>query len=164
MTTRIQRISADALDIRRGPRAVTLLGAAAVLAVWVVLLWWRGPESRDGLALWVTGLFVVPWVCLRLWRGMRRRRHVLVRGAGRLLLDGQPLDVARIETRLVKHPLWRTPRGYAVSLWGMELDGRPVEVQLGRHATLMDASRAAGELEDFLELARAEKRGQATFP
>lgn len=163
MTTRIQRISADALDIRRGPRARTLLGAAAALAAWLLLLLWRGPESRDGLALWVAGLFVVPWVCLKVWRGMRRQRHVLVRGAGRLLLDGQPLDVARIETRLVKHPLWRVPRGYAVSLWGMELDGSPVELELGRHATLMEASRAAGELEEFLELARVEKRGQATF-
>jgi hypothetical protein len=161
MKTRIQRISADALDIRRGPRPLGLLGAAAALTVWLALLLWRGPESRDGLALWVTGVFLVPWVALRVWRGSRRERHVLTRGGGRLVLDGQPLDVARIETRLVRHWLLRLPRGFAVSLWGMEVDGRPVELELGRHATLMDAARAAGELEEFLELARAERPQRA---
>jgi hypothetical protein len=161
MTTRIQRISADALDIRRGPRAAGLLGAAAMLSAWLGLLLWRGADSRDGLALWVAGLFVVPWVALRVWRAGKRDRHVLVRGQGRLVLDGQPLDVARIETRLVRHPLLRLPAGYAVSLWGMEVDGRPVELELGRHATLMEAARAAGELEEFLEVARAERPERA---
>jgi hypothetical protein len=161
MSTRIQRISSDALDVRKGPKAASLLGAVAVLGVWLVLLLWRGPQSRDGLALWVSGLFLIPWTGLRLWRAARQQRHVLVRGSGRLLLDGQPLDVARIETRLVRHPLLRIPRGYSVSLWGMEIDGRPVELELGRHKTLMDASRAAGDLEDFLELARAERPERA---
>lgn len=161
MTTRIQRISADALDIRRGPRALSLLGAAAVLAAWVALMLWRGSDSRDGIALWVSGLLVVPWVALRVWRGSRRERHVLVRGNGKLMLDNQPLDVARIETRLVLYPLLKRPRGYAVALWGMEIDGRPVELELGLHRTLMDAARAAGELEEFLELARAERPERA---
>jgi hypothetical protein len=155
MGTRIQRIAADALDIQRGPRAMGLLGAAAVLFGWALLMAWRGADSRDGLALWVSGLVVVPWVAVRLWRGSRRERHVLVRGNGRLTLDNQPLDVARIETRLVLYPLLKRPRGYAVALWGMEVDGRPVELELGLHRTLMDASRAAGELEEFLELAKA---------
>jgi hypothetical protein len=131
-----------------------------MLAVWVALLLWRGVASRDGLALWTAGLFVVPWSGLRLWRAARRQRHVLVRGSGRLMLDGQPLDVARIETRLVRYPIFRFPRGYAVSLWGMEIDGRPVELELGRHKTLMDASRAAGDLEEFLELARVPERAR----
>ena len=161
MSTRLQRISADALDVRRGPQARSLVSALAVLAAWVALLLWRGPQSQDGIALWLTGLFLVPWLGVRLFRGLKRERHVLVRGAGRLVLDGQPLDVARIETRLVRHPLFRLPRGYAVSLWGMEVDGRPVELELGRHRTLMEASRAAGELEDFLELARAERPERA---
>ncbi len=155
MTTRIQRISADALDIRRGPGLMPAASALAVLSTWVLLLLWRGAQSQDGLALWVTGLAVVPWVALRLWRGTRAKRHVLVRGAGKLMLDNQPLDVARIETRLVLWPLLRRPRGYVVKLWGMEVDGRPVDLELGVHATLMDASRAAGELEEFLEMARA---------
>jgi hypothetical protein len=139
MGTRIQRIAADALDIQRGPRAMGLLGAAAVLFGWALLMAWRGADSRDGLALWVSGLVVVPWVAVRLWRGSRRERHVLVRGNGRLTL----------------YPLLKRPRGYAVALWGMEVDGRPVELELGLHRTLMDASRAAGELEEFLELAKA---------
>ena len=93
-------------EVALGP----MQGISRAWLAWVALLLWRGPESRDGQALWVTGLFVVPWLSLRVWRGMRRQRRVLVRGAGRLLLDGQPLDVARIETRLVRHALWRTPR------------------------------------------------------
>jgi hypothetical protein len=157
MSARIQRISADALSVRRGPNWGELFGATALLLVWAAILLWRGVESRDGLALWIAGAFLVPWCSLRLWRGAKQRRNVLVRGQGRLLLDGQPLDVARIETRLVRYPIFRLPRGYTVSLWGMEIDGRPVELQLGRHETLMEASRAAGELEDFLELARAER-------
>ena len=161
MATLIRRISPDALEVRSGPRLSGFFGALALFACWAALLLWRGQSSRDGLALWVIGAALVPYVGLRWVRALRRERHVLVRGQGRLVLDGQPLDVARIETRLVRYPILSMPAGYAVSLWGMEVDGRAVELNLGRHRTLMDASAAAGELEEFLEVARAERPERA---
>lgn len=161
MAPKVRRISPDALDVRSKPAVGRAFGAVLIFATWLSLLVWRGETSRDGVALWVTGAVLLPWVGLRIFRALQRERHVLVRGSGRLLLDGQPLDVARVETRLVRYPLLQIPAGYAVSLWGMEVDGRAVELQLSRHATLMAASAAAGELEEFLEVARAERPERA---
>lgn len=157
----VSRVAVDVLEIRRRSSLLPVWSAVLLLTCWVALLAWRGASSRDGLALLAAGLVVVPWVAVRLARGLRPERRVLVRSAGKLLLDGQPLDVARIELRVARHPILRVPSGYALSLWGMELDGHPVDLELGRFLTMLDASRAAGELEEFLEVAKAARTARA---
>jgi hypothetical protein len=132
-----------------------------ILAVaWCGLLFWVTATATQ-LALVCVGVVLLPLVLVRAFRTARARRNVLVRAPGRLLLDGEPLEVARVELRVLKHWLFRTPRGYALSLWALVGRGEPLDVELGRFSSMLDASLVSGQMEEFLERAKARAKGPA---
>jgi hypothetical protein len=124
-----------------------------------VLVWVSATPTI--LVLASAGVMVLPLVLVRAFRSARARRNVLVRAPGRLLLDGEPLEVARVELRVLRHWLFRTPRGYGLSLWALVGRGEPVDVELGRFVSMLDASLVSGQMEEFLERARARAKGPA---
>ncbi len=74
---------------------------------------------------------------------------VLERRDGLLLLNGEPLELARVETRVVRTVrFWR--KAWVVSVWALAVEGHTLEVELGRCATLVDASGLSGRAEAFL--------------
>jgi hypothetical protein len=129
----------------------------AVLWALPTLAYWAGFRPLDlgspaTLAWVVVGLVVLPLCTLKALGALKRRSHTLVRATGRLLLDGEPLELARVELRVQKMPITRVPTGYDLSLWLMTAAG-PIDLPLGRYKTLIDASRVSGELEDFVQRA-----------
>jgi hypothetical protein len=132
-------------------------GIAAGLTVVVALM--LSPEAGTFagiLALVLGALTCVPLGVL-LARALTTREHLLVRSTGRLLLDGDPLEMARVELRVTQWPLINRPTGYALSLWVMTLVG-PDEVPLGQFATMLEAATLSGELEDFIGKANARQQ------
>jgi len=108
--------------------------------------------SPASLAWVVVGLVVLPLCTLKALGALKRRNHTLVRTTGRLLLDGEPLELARVELRVQQWPITKVPTGYDLSLWVMTAAG-PLDLPLGRYKTLIDASRVSGELEEFVQRA-----------
>ncbi len=113
----------------------------------------------------VTVLFlagvVVPLVTVKALRAAVAKRHVLVRSPGRLLLDGEPLEAARVELRVIKHWLLRRPHRYALSLWALVGRGEQIDVELGQYPSMLEASQLSGQMEEFLERARQRAPGRA---
>ena len=93
-------------------------------------------------------------------RSARGAERTLVRTNGRLLLDGEPLDMARVELRVLKWPLTSVPNGYALSLWVMTASG-PEDVPIGQFPTMLEATALSGTLEEFVQ--RANNRSTVTF-
>ena len=104
---------------------------------------------------------VVPLVTVKAIRAAVAKRHVLVRSPGRLLLDGEPLEAARIELRVIKHWLLRRPHRYALSLWALIGRGEQLDVELGQYSSMLEASQLSGQMEEFLERARQRAPGRA---
>ena len=113
------------------------------------------------------GLFTVflysalfPVISVALVRLARKQERTLVRASSRLLLDGEPLEMARVELRVIKMPITRVPTGYALSLWVMTASG-PEDVPIGRFSTLLEASALSGQLEDFVQRANVKQHRHA---
>jgi hypothetical protein len=86
----------------------------------------------------------------------KAEERTLVRANNRLLLDGEPLDMARVELRVMKMMITGVPTGYALSLWVMTASG-PEDVPIGRFATLLEATATSGALEDFVQRANVKQ-------
>lgn len=137
-------------------------GVALVLtAVWVGVAMLLEADSGALVAFLISGMFVLPLCALAARRWLRRRVLSVVRTPGRLFLDGEPLELARIELRVTHWPVIKTPTGYALSLWVMTATG-PEDVALGHFESMLDASRVGGHLEDFI--ARATNRQPGRTP
>ena len=139
----------------------------ARLAVWgTALLALTGTLVVLDLAT-ASGLFtlllygaLLPVIVVALLRFAKRQERTLVRANGRLLLDGEPLEMARVELRVIKMPITRVPTGYALSLWVMTASG-PEDVPIGRFSTLLEASALSGALEDFVQRANVKQHRHA---
>ncbi|MBL8957125.1 MAG: hypothetical protein JNK82_40505 [Myxococcaceae bacterium] len=119
--------------------------------------------TTGGVRLAVGGAaaVILPLLWVKSVRAAVSRRHVLVRSAGRLLLDGEPIEAARIELRVLRHWLLRRPQRYALSLWALIGRGEQVDVDLGSYPSMLEASLLSGQMEDFLERAKARAPGRA---
>jgi hypothetical protein len=146
----------DCLVVRVG-RDFGRLAAGGVpfIAVWVALLLSRSDTPPFSVALGFAFFVLPPWGVM-LFRFARATERTLVRAQGRLLLDGEPLDMARVELRVVKMPITRRPRGYALSLWVMTASG-PEDVPIGHSRTLLEASSLSGQLEEFVQRANIKQ-------
>lgn len=142
----------DCIVLEQGPDV-----RRAVLWALPTVFYWLGFRpftlgSAPTLAWVAVGLVVLPLATLKAVRALKRTTYTLVRTTGRLLLDGEPLELARVELRVRKMPITKVPTGYDLSLWVMTAAG-PQDLPLGRYRTLIDASRVSGELEDFVQRA-----------
>jgi len=160
---RLSQSRSDYLGIEVGRDRARAGVALASLAAVAALTSWPEPGTAPGLlALLLGGATLVP-LGVVLARALRRRQHALVRSAGRLLLDGEPLELARVELRVTVTPVLRMPTGYALSLWVMTSVG-PDEVPLGRYRTLLEASTVSGTLEDFVQRANVRPHRHPSSP
>jgi hypothetical protein len=130
-----------------------------VLAAAWTGLWLAGTEGLLSLVVWVGGLFALPMLGVMLARALRAQRRLLVRANGRLLLDQEPLELARVELRMLHMPVTRMPTGYSLSLWVLASAG-PEDIPLGRYRTLVDASKISGALEEFVQRANVKQPGR----
>lgn len=129
--------------------SVTLLALAGMLAVMDL-------SSPAGLFTLFLDAAIFPVIVVALVRLAKTQERTLVRGNSRLLLDGEPLEMARVELRVLKMPITRVPTGYALSLWVMTASG-PEDVPIGRFSTLLEASALSGQLEDFVQRASVKQ-------
>lgn len=113
-------------------------------------------DSGWGVVTWFLGLATLPALGVFLFRAGRATERHLVRSNGRLLLDGEPLEMARVELRVLKMPITRVPTGYALSLWVMTATG-PEDVPIGHSRTLLEASSLSGQLEEFVQRANIKQ-------
>ncbi len=150
----------DCVVVRVGVDRSGLVLWAGVLAAFVSLF--ALVEFGSGLALLLcaASVAVVPALIVKLTRLGRRHERTLVRTHGRLLLDGEPLELARVELRVLKWPFTSMPTGYALSLWVMTASG-PEDVPIGQFKTMLDATSLSGTLEEFV--GRPSTRTTVTF-
>lgn len=138
-----------------------MLAPLSLTLAWATVAYFSGLGGPSGFVLLLIGLLFLPVIALRTFRRSVGKRHVLVRASGRVLLDGEPLEVARVELRVVKHWLLRRPQGYALSLWALVGRGDPTDLELGRFSSMLEATSLSGQMEDFLERAKARATGRA---
>src|ERR1700733_12033389 len=94
----VHALGADQLELLRPARPSRLILPFLLVAAWsgaVIAI----PVTAVSLALLTVGAVILPIVVIRAVRSSRPHRNVLVRAPGRLLLDGEPLEVARVELR-----------------------------------------------------------------
>ena len=113
--------------------------------------------TAAGAFLFITDAILLPILAVALVRLGRPQERTLVRANNRLLLDGEPLEMARVELRVLKMPITRVPTGYMLSVWVMTASG-PEDVPIGRFATLIEASSLSGALEDFVSRANVDRK------
>lgn len=136
-------------------------GARVCFPLWLMLglgLLWRLWNQELPAWVWVLHLLAGVIIVWRYRDAGVTKRHVLERFKGRLVLDGDILEVARVETRVLQWPLLKRPKGCRVSIWGMVMEGRVVELDVGHFPGLIEASRLTGELDRFFEQAKATSR------
>lgn len=117
-------------------------------------------SSAGGAFVLIADMVLFPLIAVGLIRLARRQERTLVRANSRLLLDGEPLEMARVELRVIKMPITRVPTGYLLSVWVMTASG-PEDVPIGRFATLLEASALSGQLEDFVQRANVKQHRHA---
>lgn len=157
MRVKVTQPQPDCVVIEQGRSyGLAALGVAGV-AAWAGALVALG-DTAAGLVWIVVGLVALPTAVLAALRALRTRTRSLVRTTGRLLLDGEPIELARVELRVSKFPVTRVPTGYVLSLWVMSSSG-PEDILLGRFPTLLDASTLSGTLEEFVQRASVKQAG-----
>jgi hypothetical protein len=136
---------------RFGLSALGVLLTAAALA-WVDL------STGAGLLLLALSASIISVLAIVMARAAKVATWTLVRTQGRLLVDGEPLELARVELRVAQMPITRVPTGYTLSLWLMSTAG-PIDIPLGTYRTLIEASNVSGTVEDFVQRANVKQPG-----
>lgn len=140
-------------------RSLKLLAIVSVYSALAVANFVAATEGwRLAIALITSVPLPVLWVFAL--RSARSRKVLLRREGQRVFCNGEELEVARIENRVV-FSLLKVPRAYALSLWGLTIEGRAIEVSLGELPDLFAASKMAGTVEDFLAQSTAPSRALA---
>ena len=141
------------LEIRAQVFRAALWASPAVFYWFGFQMWGAG---KIATLLWVlVGVVLLPVTTIKALRLLTPRKHTLVRVYGRLLLDGEPLEMTRLELRVRQIPILNIPLGYRLSFWVMTASG-PLDIPLGHYRTLVSASQASGWLEEFIN--RTENR------
>lgn len=152
------RLGPDFLVVRT-PRRWGAVGVlVAVLAGWALLVAALGPSSVPGLLLLGLGALGVPPALIAAKRLLTVTQVSVARAPGRLLVDGDPVELARVELHMRAWPFTQRPREYALSLWVLTSAG-PQDLPLGTYRTLLLASQAAAPFEDFVQRANLKLPG-----
>jgi len=156
----VRPLGADQLELVRPLRIFRLFFPVLLSAACVVGVLFSVGGLR--LAICAVAAIILPLVWVKSVRAAMARRHVLVRSPGRLLLDGEPLEAARVELRVIRHWLLRRPQRYALSLWALIGRGEQLDIDLGAYPSMLEASLWSGQMEEFLERAKARAPGRAS--
>lgn len=156
----VRSLGPDQLELMRPARPGRLVFPALAVAAFCAGVTFTGGGLM--IIIGLVGLVLMPLVGIKAVRSAVSRRHVLVRTPGRLLLDGEPIEAARVELRVLKHWLLRRPHRYALSLWALVGRGEQLDIELGHHSTMLEASMLSGQMEEFLERAKQRAAGRAT--
>ena len=158
MRVRLTQPRSDCLMVERG-RAWSRFGfAAAGVLVTATSLALADLSTGAGLLLIALSASLISVLAIVMARAAKVATWTLVRTQGRLLVDGEPLELARVELRVAQMPITRTPSGYTLSLWLMSSAG-PVDIPLGTYRTLIEASGMSGTVEDFVQRANVKQPG-----
>lgn len=158
MKVRLTQPRADCLVVERGRAWARLLVALGLMAALSVTLALIDLSTGAGLVLLVIFGAAVAALAVGALRAGRKAQWTLVRAQGRLLIEGEPLELARVELRVSQMPLTRVPTGYTLSLWVMTASG-PIDIPLGAYKTLIEASSVSGLVEDFVQRANVKQPG-----
>jgi hypothetical protein len=158
MPVRLSQPRPDCLVVETGRawRRFSLAGAAVVVSGMTLGL--LDLATVGGLTLVGLAAVGLPVLAVSMVRAVRPSVLTLVRAQGRLLLEGEPLELARVELRVTHMPITRVPTGYGLSLWMMTSSG-PIDVPLGGYRTLIEASTVSGVVEDFVQRASIRQPG-----
>lgn len=146
----------DLLVVRVGRDRSRMLISAVVFALITTALFFIDRDHPIWLGAWFIDLALLPAVGVLFFRAARPSERTLVRSSGRLLLDGEPIEMARLELRVLKMPITRMPTGYALSLWVMTAIG-PEDLPIGHSRTLLEASMLSGQVEEFVQRANVKQ-------
>lgn len=116
-----------------------------------------GPVTLYGMILLGVGAGFLPWLLPRLSAALRTFQVTLSHHQGAVLVDEEPLEAARVETRVVCTFFTQDPKGYSLSLWVLFTEGGSRDVELGHFRTLLEVSQASWTIEAFLALASIKK-------
>lgn len=148
----------ECVVVERSRSWARLATAATTILASLLTLAFVDLASVPGLALLLLSAPVLALLGVSASRSASAATWTLVRSQGRLLVNGEPLELARVELRVEQRPITRVPRGYTLSLWMMTAAG-PLDVPLGRYRTLIEASSISGTLEDFVQRASTRQPG-----
>ena len=148
-----QQVSNDVLTIRRRPSARAAFAPAFVLVAWITLLLLLGPLTLYGLIVLGVGVGFLPWLLPKLGAAVRTFEVNLSHEQGVIRVGQEPLESARVETRVVTTFFTQDPKGYSLSLWVMFAAGGSQDIELGRFRTLLEVSEASWKIESFLAMA-----------
>jgi hypothetical protein len=115
-------------------------------------------STGPGLLLIALSASVISVLAIVMTRAAKIASWTLVRTQGRLFVDGEPLELARVELRVAHMPITRVPTGYTLSLWLMSTVG-PIDIPLGTYRTLFEASGVSGTVEDFVQRTNVKQPG-----
>ena len=158
----IQQASDEVLTIRRRPSPRAALPTAAALSAWIGAVVFIGPTSLYGMILIGVGAGFLPWLLPKLSAALRTFEVTLSHNQGGVMLAHEPLEAARVETRLVVTFFTQAPKGYSLSLWVMFTEGGSRDVELGRFKTLLEVSQASWTIEAFLAMASIKAKPAST--
>lgn len=158
----LQQVSDETLKICRRRAPVAAIVPLLAMATWIAAIFAVGPFY--GMILLGVGLGTLPWVLPLINRAIRPFEVTLTRSAQSVSLDQQPLEAARVETRVLSTWITRSPCGYSLSLWVLYVEGGNADVGLGRFRSLLEASQAAGTIEAFLANASITSSSPALTP
>lgn len=148
-----QQATEEMLTIRRRRSWRAAIVPLLALTGWVCVLAMIGPASLYGMIVLAVGAGILPWLLPRLSAAVRNFEITLARSPSGVLVDGEPLESARVESRVVCTFFTQDPKGYSLSLWVLFVEGGSRDVELGRFRTLLDVSQASWTIEAFLATA-----------
>ena len=153
-----QQGSDELLTIRRlrNPKAALVPGGA--IAGWIALVVVIGPTSVYGMICIGVGAGVLPWLFPRIIAAVRTFEVTLSHAQGAVRVDLEPVEAARVETRVVTTFFTRNPKGYSLSLWVLFTEGSSRDIELGRFRTLLDVAQASWTIEAFLARAAIKSK------
>ncbi|MBL8922512.1 MAG: hypothetical protein JNJ54_26915 [Myxococcaceae bacterium] len=158
MKVRLTQPRSDCLVVERGRAWARFLVGLVAVGTLSTSLAVVDLSSGPGLTLLVLVAPLLAVFAIVMLRAARTTTWTLVRAQGRLLVDGEPLELARVELRVAQMPVTRVPTGYTLSLWMMTSAG-PVDIPLGTWRTLIEASHISGTVEDFVQRANVRQPG-----
>ncbi len=158
MKVRISQPRGDCLVVERGRAWGRFVAAGFGVLVLSTSLSLVDLATGPGLLLMVLSGALISVFALVMVRAARIATWTIVRTQGRLLVDGEPLEMARVELRVEQMPVTRVPTGYTLSLWMMTTAG-PIDIPLGSYRTLIEASSFSGTVEDFVQRANVKQPG-----